>query len=111
VEVLERVLPEVDRLRDRLERWVLVMRDVSPPLHSELSRFLVRLNRVLQGLSSLEVEKGAEVLRDLLGSGEQLEAKARAEYNKSVGLLLSEASSVKELLSKALSGVLPSRQV
>uniref|UniRef100_A0A7C1P0S9 Uncharacterized protein n=1 Tax=Thermofilum pendens TaxID=2269 RepID=A0A7C1P0S9_THEPE len=102
VDVLERVLPEVDKLRDRLERWALVMRDVSPPLHSELARFLARLNRVLQGLPSLEVGKGAELLRDLLESGEQLEAKVRAEYNKSVGLLLSEVSLVKELLSKAL---------
>ncbi|MFZ8855141.1 MAG: hypothetical protein ACO2OQ_03140 [Thermofilaceae archaeon] len=103
VEVLERVLPEVDRLRGELEHWAQVIKDVSPPLHSELSRFLARLSRVLQGLPSLEVEKGAEVLRDLLEKGEQLEARARAEYNKSVGLLLSEVSSVRELLGKALS--------
>uniref|UniRef100_A0A7C4FEF7 Uncharacterized protein n=1 Tax=Thermofilum pendens TaxID=2269 RepID=A0A7C4FEF7_THEPE len=103
VEVLERVLPEVDKLKERLERWAQVMRDVSPPLHLELSKFLARLNRVLQGLPSLEVEKGAEVLKSLLESGEQLEAKARAEYNKSVGLLMNEVISVRELLGKALS--------
>ncbi|MEM4444386.1 MAG: hypothetical protein QXJ21_03360 [Thermofilum sp.] len=107
VEHVGKLAPRVRELESRLSSWAAALRDVNPPLYSELSRFASRSSRVLSGLSALNLDKAADVLSSLVKEGEQLEARARAEYSKAVRLMLSELEAVQELIHKALHVVMP----
>lgn len=107
VEHVGKLAPRVRELEGRLSTWAAVLKDVNPPLYSELSKFNSRLSRVLSGLSALDLDRAAEMLSGLVKEGEQLEAKARAEYNKAIRLMLGELEATRELVQKALRLAMP----
>lgn len=107
VDRIGKLAPLARELEEKLNSWASVLKDVNPPLYSELIKSASKIRRVLGGLSGLDPVKAGEALSKVVEEGEQLEVRARAEYNKALRHLAGEVDSVREIVRKALSVTLP----
>lgn len=107
VENIGKLAPLARELENKLNSWAVALRDINPPLSSEVSKRASKISRALSGLAGLSPGRAGDVLSSLVKEGEQLEIRARAEYNKAVRLMLGELESTQELVQKALRVVMP----
>ncbi|MCC6004362.1 MAG: hypothetical protein LM590_08485 [Thermofilum sp.] len=100
IDQVEKLLGEVEKSKQTLEKWAEVFRTVNTSLYSDIVRAVHRADKILQEDYS-DISGLCEKIEGLNEQLYHLTVKARTEYNKAVSILLGEVSTTWEVLLRA----------